>query len=90
MPAVKIGRLGVATHCQRGGWGRTVLDFVKVWFEEKNKAGCRFVVVDAYNSPAVIAFYEKNGFKHLTAKATPGERTRIMYFDLMRFEEGAE
>lgn len=88
MPAAKIGRLGVATDAQRDGWGTFVLDFLKVWFTEKNKTGCRFLVVDAYNTKEVTAFYEKNGFKFLTAPV-PGEQTRIMYFDLMPFDSAA-
>jgi hypothetical protein len=49
MPAVKIGRLGVAHASQRDGTGTQVLDFLKMWFTVGNKTGCRFIVVDAYN-----------------------------------------
>lgn len=57
-----------------------------------NKTGCRFLVVDAYNTSRTLNFYERNGFKFLH-KDEEEERkyyricgndisTRLMYFDL--------
>ena len=84
MPAVKIGRLGVMSGGQRAGCGSRILDFLKVFFTHKNKTGCRFLIVDAYNTPEVIAFYKKNGFNFLVSNDEK-EETRIMYFDLISF-----
>jgi GNAT superfamily N-acetyltransferase len=84
MPTVKIGRLGVSQAAQRTGLGSQIFDFLKAWFTVKNKTGCRFLIVDAYNSDKVVAFYQKNGFSFLTA-ADEKEETRIMYFDLKTF-----
>ena len=67
-PAVLIGRLGVASDYQGKGLniGSQIIDFVKKWFRSvDNKTGCRFIVVDAYNNPQTLHFYEKNGFKTL-------------------------
>lgn len=67
-PAVLIGRLGVSSQFQGKGLniGSQIVDFVKDWFRsQENKTGCRFIVVDAYNRPRTIGFYEKNGFKFL-------------------------
>lgn len=84
-PAVKIGRLGVNCNHQGNGLGCQLLDFVKGWVVEYSKTGCRFILVDAYNKPEVIKFYEKNKFT-LLLDTDSDDNTRIMYFDLMRFK----
>lgn len=86
LPAAKIGRLGIAQEYQRKGVGTVVLDFLKGWFTNENKTGCRFLVVDAYNKEHVIHFYQKNGFAFLTGSDEKSQ-TRIMYFDLIKFRE---
>ena len=79
--------------------GSDVLDFIKIWFiEPLNKTGCRFVIVDAYNTPSTMAFYEQNGFttvfsteqqekdyRHITSETTLS--TRLMFYDLMSMVE---
>lgn len=95
-PAVLIGRLGVSSDCHGKGMkiGSQILDFVKDWFRSiDNKTGCRFIVVDAYNNPGTLNFYEKNGFRYLY-RTEKEERmfleicdddpleTRFMFFDL--------
>lgn len=97
-PAVLIGRLGVASDYRGKGFniGSQILDFIKDWFRSSdNKTGCRFIVVDAYNNPHTLRFYEKNGFKPLY-KLEQEERafleledsepleTRFLFFDLKR------
>jgi GNAT superfamily N-acetyltransferase len=83
-PAVKVGRLGVHKDYQNLGIGSEVLDFIKAFFTEKNKTGCRFITVDAYNNERVIKFYKRNGFKFLTS-TDKNDKTRLMYFDLKTF-----
>lgn len=94
-PAVLVARLGVSQEFRSLHIGSDILDFIKIWFlEPYNKTGCRFVIVDAYNEPATMAFYEQNGFKtvfsteqqekdyrHLEAEITLN--TRLMFYDLM-------
>ncbi|WP_050762199.1 N-acetyltransferase [Desulfarculus baarsii] len=82
-PAVKIGRLGVASAYAGSGIGTYLLTMTKDLFVTDNRTGCRFITVDAYNKPGVIAFYLKNSFAFLWGKDSE-ERTRIMYFDLLR------
>jgi len=82
-PAVKVGRFGVSNEYSRQGIGTSLMDWVKNYFLDKNKTGCRFVTVDAYKES--IEFYEKNGFKFLTDK-DKDEETRLMYFDLKIFQ----
>lgn len=95
-PAVLIGRLGVNKLYQDKGYkiGRQIVNFIKLWFlDDDNKTGCRFLVVDAYNKPEVLSFYERNGFKYLYAteederNATQVDdaniHTRLMFLDLL-------
>lgn len=82
LPAVKIGRLAVDRAAQANGIGTDILDFIKYWFTDANKTGCRFVIVDAYNNPKTIKFYLKNGFSFLL-ESDKSEKTRLMFFDLM-------
>jgi GNAT superfamily N-acetyltransferase len=94
-PAVLIGRFGVTKEISGGGIGSEAIDFIKAWFiNPKNKTGCRYVVVDAYNEDIPINFYKKNGFKFLFSTEEqereylklPGSeklKTRLMIFDLI-------
>lgn len=74
--------------------GSQIIDYVKDWFRSSdNKTGSRFIVVDAYNNPRTLHFYERNGFKTLY-KTEQDEReflnlqpdeplqTRFMFFNL--------
>lgn len=98
-PAVLIGRLGVSLDFQGTGnsIGTQVIEYIASWFvHPSNKTGCRFMVVDAYNTPQVCHFYEKNGFKYLyqseelekEANHIPMEEpldSRMMYLDLLGY-----
>ncbi len=85
IPAVKIGRLAITKNKQSNGIGSEILNFMKGWFTEGNKTGCRFIIVDAHNKPKTIKFYDKNGFSFLSSKDEK-DATRLMYFDLSRFK----
>lgn len=94
-PAVLIGRLGVNQEFQGCHIGNKLINFIKDWFvSPENKTGCRFIVVDAYNKPSIISFYEKNGFyplfsteqqerEYLTISENSPLLTRLMIFDLI-------
>lgn len=86
LPAVKVGRFAICKTKQQQGVGTALLDFIKVWFTNGNKTGCRFIIVDAYNNPATIAFYQKNGFQFLIEEDSSDE-TRLMFFDLITFRK---
>ena len=83
-PSVKVGRFGVDQNYHNQRIGTEVMDFIKAYFSIKNKTGCRFITVDAYNYPRTVNFYKKNGFDFLTSQDEK-EDTRSMYFDLMTF-----
>lgn len=79
---MKIGRLGISKDFQDAGIGTNIIDFIKLYFLEDNKTGCRFITVDAYN--AAVPFYEKNGFDFLIKKDE--SPTQLMFFDLMNIK----
>ncbi|MGA2143142.1 MAG: GNAT family N-acetyltransferase [Brevinematales bacterium] len=83
-PAVKIGRFGVNKDFQNSGIGTQALDYIKSMFVIKNKTGCRFITLDAYNRENTLRFYQKNGFQFYSDKDR-NKQTRIMYFDLLPF-----
>lgn len=83
-PSVKVGRFGVDQNYHNQRIGTEVMDFIKAYFSIKNKTGCHFITVDAYNYPRTVNFYKKNGFDFLTSQDEK-EDTRSMYFDLMTF-----
>lgn len=94
-PAVLIGRLATNSKFAGKGIGTAVMDFIKRWFRFDNKTGCRFIIVDAYNSEATIHYYIKNGFKVLVEDERLEAKymgigvgrlplnTRLMYYDLI-------
>ena len=98
-PAVLLARLGVSKDFRSLSIGSDVIEFVKLWFlDPHNKTGCRFLIVDAYNAPATIAFYEKNDFKMVFSSEQQEKdyrrldtettlSTRLMFYDLMRTPE---
>ena len=81
-PAVKIGRLAVSKEYQGQGWGLQIVNFLKHWFTNNNKTGCRYITVDALADKA--SFYEKHGFKVLVTPEK-GDETVLMYYDLKKF-----
>lgn len=101
-PAVLLGRLGTNKDFTGKGIGSAVMNFIKYWFRIGNKTGCRFIIVDAYNNPATIHYYQKNGFhfliddERLEAKymgigvGRLPLHTRLMYFDLLELKVDEE
>lgn len=81
-PSVKVGRLGISKEFQGVGIGTHIIDFIKFYFLEGNKTGCRFITVDAYN--AAVPFYKKNGFDFLIKK--DDNPTQLMFFDLINLK----
>lgn len=61
-PAMKIGRLAISHDYKGIHIGTAILDYIKEWFVDNNRTGCKFITVDAYDNS--LGFYEKNGFKY--------------------------
>lgn len=99
-PAVLIGRLGVHKDFRNiegedQRIGDQLMDFIKSWFVDgANKTGCRFIVVDAYNSFKPLRYYSNNGFLELFSTDKQEKEytgilddeelaTRLLFFDLI-------
>lgn len=98
-PAFLIGRLGVSVKFIGQHVGSQLLNYIKVFALEKFPNLGRFLVVDAYNRPEVLNFYQKNDFLFLftdekqerdnlkkTISDTSPLRTRQMFYDMKRYE----
>lgn len=69
-PALKIGRIGVATPYQEQGVGRFILDLI-VGFARRNaqRMGLRYVTLDALPRPQLVGWYERYGFERNSGDA---------------------
>lgn len=85
IPAVKIGRFAVNNLYQGKGIGSELMNYIKWLFIDKNKTGCRYIVVDARNDNETIEFYKKNGFRMFKEDKKQKDETLFMYFDLMEY-----
>lgn len=94
-PAVLLGRLGVNQEFANQGIGKELMKFILSWFvDKKNKTGCRYMIVDAYNQEKTIQFYIKCGFNFVFSTEEQEKQyalysqkeqlyTRLMLFDLI-------
>ena len=78
-PALKICRLATSKLVRGLGIGSMMLNTIIESYRGDNKAGCRFITVDAYID--AIPFYLKQGFLPLS-KSDEDAATRLLYFDL--------
>lgn len=80
-PATLIGRLGVNIEFQGKHIGRQLMDYIKDQnIASDNDNACRFLVVDAYNNPDTLSFYEHNGFVYMH-KTEDVERMALKRYD---------
>jgi GNAT superfamily N-acetyltransferase len=95
-PGILIGRLGVSTDFGGQGAGSQLMEAVKSFCLGRFPDFVRYLLVDAYNEPAVIRFYQKNDFKLVFSgeeqekdsyRQLPGEplRTRYMFYDMIQW-----
>lgn len=78
-PALKICRLATDKECRGEGIGAMIVNMIIASYRNDNKAGCRFITVDAYAD--ALPFYYKQGFCPLSKEDECSE-TRLLYFDL--------
>ena len=79
-PPIKVGRLAVSSKAQCSGLGREILAFLKAWYYNDPRAGCRFITVDALRTAE--EFYGKCRFKPLV-EAKPEDETILMFYDML-------
>lgn len=80
-PALKICRLATSLKYHNEGLGTMIINMIIASYKHDNKAGCRFITVDAYSK--VLDFYYKQGFVPLS-REDEGSDTRLLYFDLQQ------
>ena len=78
-PALKICRLATDKKYHGEGIGAMLVNTIIGSYRNDNKAGCRFITVDAYAD--ALPFYFKQGFMPLSKEDERAE-TRLLYFDL--------
>jgi GNAT superfamily N-acetyltransferase len=100
-PAFLVGRLGVSQEFSGQGIGSQLMAVIKGFCMSNYPDFCRFLVIDAYNSPSVIKFYQKNHFlpvfsteeqERKTYRIKPEEflQTRYLFYDMIRWCEGSD
>jgi GNAT superfamily N-acetyltransferase len=97
-PALLIGRLGVSVEFAGQGIGSQLMKNIKYFCDINFPTLVRFLVVDAYNSDAVLAYYLKNRFSFSFSteqqekenlkkalKENENLHTRQMFYDMKRW-----
>jgi len=95
-PGILIGRLGVSTEFGGKGVGSQLLSFIKDFCLFNYPDFVRYLLVDAYNEPAVVRFYQKSNFALVfsteeqekeTYRQKPDEhlQTRYMFYDMIQW-----
>ena len=61
-PSILLAQLGVDVKYKGLHLGPQIIEFVMQWFTSPdNKSGCRHLIVDAYDEPHLLDFYQRNG-----------------------------
>jgi len=95
-PGILIGRLGIATEFSGQGIGSQLIDFIKDICLIQFPDVVRYLLVDAYNNPAVTNFYTKNNFAAVFSteeqekeayqqSETETLQTRYMFYDMIQW-----
>ncbi len=61
-PSILLAQLGVDIKYKGLNLGQQIIEFVMQWFTSPdNKSGCRHLIVDAFDEPHLLDFYQRNG-----------------------------
>jgi len=97
-PGILIGRLGVATEFNGQGIGSQLIGLIRHFCLTQFYGFVRFLLIDAYNEPAVVEFYKKNYFvpvfsteeqekEAYNQNFSEALRTRYMFFDMIQWRD---
>jgi len=97
-PGILIGRLGVATEFNGQGVGSQLIRLIKDYCITNFPDFVRFLLVDAYNEPSVVGFYQKNKFTEVFSSEEQEKenyrqpsaevlRTRYMFYDMIQWRD---
>ena len=96
-PSILLAQLGVDVKYRGLHLGPQIIDFVMGWFTSTdNKSGCRHLIVDAYDEPHLLEFYQRNGlnfffssveqemqYRNWDIEKDGALETRLMYRDMI-------
>lgn len=96
-PAILLAQLGVDIKYKGLHLGPQIIDFVMAWFTSPdNKSGCRHLIVDAYDKPHLLDFYQRSGlnlffsspeqemeYRNWNVEKDGPLETRLMYRDMI-------
>lgn len=88
-PGILIGRFGVEQTLSHQGYGTAIMQYIKLWLLDSVPVGFRFLIVDAYNNPDTLRYYERNQFDYvfsserqeIESSGLASCPTRLMVFD---------
>jgi len=97
-PGILIGRLGVSKEFGGQGVGSQLIDFIKDFCLINFPNFVRYLLVDAYNEPEVVAFYQKSNFAPVFSTEEQEKnnykqpldealRTRYMFYDMIKWRD---
>jgi len=97
-PGILIGRFGVASQFNGQGVGSQLIEAIKHFCLINFPDFVRYLLVDAYNEPAIIRFYQKNNFtsvfsteeqekKSYQQPPTEPLQTRYMFYDMIKWRD---
>jgi GNAT superfamily N-acetyltransferase len=96
-PAILIGRLGVSGGFEGQGIGTQLMEFIKWFCLDQHRNLFRFILVDAYNNPAVLKYYQKNDFNFVFSTEQQEREnfknnidtlyTRQMFYDIGQWKD---
>jgi len=95
-PGILIGRLGVSKEFSGQGVGSQLMDIIKDICIIRFPDFVRYLLVDAYNEPAVVRFYQKSDFALVFSTeeqeketyqqpASEPLQTRYMFYDMIQW-----
>ena len=95
---ILIGRLGVSSEFRGQGTGSQLIDIIKDFCLVQFPDFVRYLLVDAYNEPAIIGFYQKNKFTSVFSteeqekqsyQQPPADplQTRYMFYDMIKWRD---
>lgn len=96
-PSILLAQLGVDVKYRGLHLEPQIIDFVMGWFTSTdNKSGCRHLIVDAYDEPHLLEFYQRNGlnfffssveqemqYRNWDIEKDGALETRLMYRDMI-------
>ncbi|MDR0738416.1 MAG: N-acetyltransferase [Prevotellaceae bacterium] len=97
-PAFLVGRFGVSLDFKNMGVGMQLMKYIKSYCLSTFPDFFRFLLIDAYNTPSILRFYQKNNFAPVFSTeeqerdaykitTTDPMQTRYLFFDMIHWRD---